>query len=196
MANGGSDGRLECLRGVDAGQVPVVEADPVDGLELFHELHDLGLVLEAVDDEGLEEDRFGLVGLVPVVVAADPDAVFVVKPDPERLVEASHREARDDQRHADERHDAGDDGHEVVLEQDLPPEEEGGVLVAGIDEVRTPNLDEAGLGRRARDALGVAHDVEVGVDEGPELAHKVALAVPPGEMSLPLQHCFLVVTDV
>jgi hypothetical protein len=48
-----------------------------------------------------------------------------------------------------------------------------------MDEIRAPDGGDARLGGRARDALGVAHDVEVGVDEGAELADKLALAVPP-----------------
>ena len=71
----------------------------------------------------------------------------------------------------------------MVLEQDLAPEEERVLAAAGVDEVRTPDLDEAGLGGRASDALGVSHDVQVGIDEGPELSNEVALAVPPGDLN-------------
>ena len=97
MADRRCDGRLEGFRCVDAGKVSVVEADAMRRLELPDQLHHLGLVLEAVDDQRLEEDRVGLVGLVLAAVAADSDAVPVVQPDADRLVEASHREARDDE---------------------------------------------------------------------------------------------------
>ena len=63
-----------------------------------------------------------------------------MEPDSKRLVQASHRDARDDERHEDERHDSCDDRHEVIFEQKFALKEEG-VLVPGVDEVRTPDID-------------------------------------------------------
>jgi len=111
----------------------VVEADSINRLELPHHVHHLRLVLQAVNYKRLEENRIGPLNLLPVLFA-DPDAVLVVQPDQDRLLQPTHGDARDDERHADECHDAGDDRDEVVLQQNFPAEEEG-VLFPGLDEV-------------------------------------------------------------
>ena len=49
----------------------------------------------------------------------------------------------------------------------------------GQDEVGAAHLGQARLAGGAGDALGVAHDVEVGVDEGAKFPYKFAFAVPP-----------------
>lgn len=49
----------------------------------------------------------------------------------------------------------------------------------GWDEIGAAHLGQACLAGGTGDALGVAHDVEVGVDEGAKFANEFTFAVPP-----------------
>ena len=179
MADGGWDRGLEGLRGVDSGKVSVIEADSINGLELLHHGHHFGLVLEAVNHESLEENGIGSFKLFAAIFwFADPHTVFVVKPDQDWFFKSSHRDAGDDEHHAEERDDAGDDRNEVILKQNFAAKKEG-LLVPGMDEIWASDVDQIRLGRRARNALRVAYDVEVCVDEGAKFSNELALTMPP-----------------
>ncbi len=53
----------------------MVEADSINRFQVSNHVHNLRLVLKAVNDERLEEDRLGLVHFL-AALAAYPDAVL------------------------------------------------------------------------------------------------------------------------
>ena len=146
MADGRPHRRLEGFRGVNSGKVSVIQAEPIGRFELPDEVQDLRLVLQTVNDQSLEKNSSGRIGLVQFsptfgrrIFVAKSNSVLVVHPDSERVFESPDRDASDGQDEAEEGDDPRDDRDEMIFEQKFAAEKvvvaREAVAVDGSDEV-------------------------------------------------------------
>ncbi len=116
MANWGRNSWLEGLRGVDTGEVAMMKAKSIWRLKLPDKVVYVRFVLEAVDDESLEEnDSSGLwpFQLSPAfcrrVFVAQSEAVLVMQPNAERVFEPFNNKDGDDEEDAEKDNNSDND---------------------------------------------------------------------------------------